>query len=244
MADGISSRRIMDTPIAVLDFETTGLSPGTDRVVEVSVFRIEPDGKLRLAFDTMVNPRRSMAATEIHGITDQDVADAPEFEAIAGELAKVLSGCVVAAYNVYFDMKFLDYEFRRAGILQSPPHFCLMYLRPMLGLGARCRLGAACIDHGISYNESHIAADDAQASAQLMQEVYLREINDRRIETFGDLGKLKDYKFVRSFGREPLQAETTTPKTEAARLRSRVVSGSALTSAPAAPPSEAAPIAN
>ena len=50
--------------------------------------------------DTLVNPRRAIAATEIHGITDDDVADAPEFGDIASDLVAAISDCVVAAYNV------------------------------------------------------------------------------------------------------------------------------------------------
>lgn len=72
---GIAERPIADTPIAVFDFETTGLHPGYDRVIEVSVIRIDPGQPPRLAFDTLVNPRRRVAATEIHGITDVRIFD-------------------------------------------------------------------------------------------------------------------------------------------------------------------------
>ncbi len=109
---GIFARPITDTPLAVIDFETTGLSAGVDRVVEVSIVRIEPRQAPRLVLDTLVNPNRRVAATEIHGITDNDVKDAPRFEDIAGDVARALSDCVVGAYNVYFDIGFLDYELR------------------------------------------------------------------------------------------------------------------------------------
>src|SRR5437899_8402986 len=95
---------IAETPVAVLDFETTGLSPGRDRVVEVAVVRVEPGQPPRLVLDTLVNPRRRMACTEIHGITDADVADAPEFAEIADDLQAAIGGCALAAYNVYFDL--------------------------------------------------------------------------------------------------------------------------------------------
>src|SRR5262245_59996831 len=82
--DGLLDRTVADTPVAILDFETTGLYAGVDRVVEVSVVRVEPGQPRRLALDTLVNPGRRMAATEIHGITEDDVRDAPRFEDIAG----------------------------------------------------------------------------------------------------------------------------------------------------------------
>ena len=68
---GIASHPIAATPIAIVDFETTGLIAGTDRVVEVSVVRVDPGNEARLVLDTLVNPMRRMGATEIHGITEK-----------------------------------------------------------------------------------------------------------------------------------------------------------------------------
>ncbi|HJZ93871.1 MAG TPA: 3'-5' exonuclease, partial [Gemmataceae bacterium] len=192
---GLLGCAIDDTPVAVLDFETTGMSPGYDRVVEVSVVRIDPGGLAELVFDTLVNPGRRVAATHVHGITDRDVIDAPRFELIAGRLLQALAGSVVAAYNVYFDLPFLDFELRRAGVCYEFPHLCLMYLRPMLGIGVRCRLSAACRAHGIAHTLVHTAAPDAVAAAGLWP-VYRRAMARRDVRTFGDLAVLKPYKFV------------------------------------------------
>lgn len=212
---GIIHCRIDDIPISIIDFETTGLTPGFDRVIEVSVVQIEPGrgfngssagsmNKPKLVFDTLVNPLRPVAATEIHGITDADVAHAPRFNEIAGDLLKVLSGTVIAAYNVYFDIKFLAYELQQAGVDHEPPHFCLMYMRPMLGLGNRCRLEHACQSLDINYCATHNAADDAYASGLLLQK-YLEVLAQRKIDTYADLASLKkSYKFMNSFGNEPL----------------------------------------
>ena len=220
MGASIAERCVSETPFAVLDFETTGLNPGTDRVVEVSVMRMEPGKAPEMVLDTLINPQRLVAATEIHGITDTDVADAPRFQEVAGEVVKALSDAVLAAYNVYFDIRFLEYELSRAGVAESPPHLCLMYLRPMLDLGCRCRLGEACMAHGIEFSESHIAAQDVQASARLM-EVYLGEMQRRDIRTFRDLAALRTYKFVRSFELAPFNADTASHLPRCARLASR-----------------------
>ncbi len=200
--NGISGFALDETPIAIIDFETTGLSAGIDRVVEVSVVRLDPGKTPRLVFDTLVNPMRQMAATEIHGITDQDVANAPQFADIVEDLLGALSGCVVAAYNVYFDMRFLNYELTNVGVFHEPPHFCLMYLRTMLGLGATCKLREACRFHGVDLEKSHVAAADALASGFLLAK-YLETARERGIRTFGDLARLKQYKFVRSFANDP-----------------------------------------
>ena len=202
MSNGIYAQPICDTPIAVIDFETTGLTPGTDRVVEVSVVRVDPGEEPRLVFDTLVNPQREVAATEIHGITDSHVADAPDFCDIAGELVAHLNGCAIAAYNVYFDMRFLKYEMEIAGVEHEPPYFCLMYLRPLLRMGSRCSLEEACAENNIQLTDSHRAADDALASGLLMKK-YLATLQKRNITTFKDLATHGNYKFLQSFTSTP-----------------------------------------
>jgi DNA polymerase III epsilon subunit-like protein len=222
MGEGILSASVFDTPIAVIDFETTGLSAGMDRVVEVSVMRREPGRQPEVVLDTLVNPRRPMGATEIHGITDADVADAPTFEEIARDVAAALSGCVFAAYNVYFDMRFFEYEMTRAGLTPELPYLCLMYLRPLLGLGSRCSLGDACQSHGIPYNGSHMAADDVESPAHLM-EFYLGVMETKQIRLFRDLCSRGTYKFLRSFDRNPLRYDAPVaggiPKKRRSRRR-------------------------
>lgn len=217
---GIFHQRISETPVAILDFETTGLTPGFDRVVEVSVVRLDPGCKPRLVFDTLVNPRRPMAATEIHGITNKDVQDAPFFHDIAGDLVAALRNSVVAAYNVYFDMKFLQYELEHAGVRHVPPHICLMYMRPLLGLGCRCSLGEVCHDFRITLEHAHMASRDALASASLYQK-YRNIMKKMSIQTFNDLAQLKDYKFVSSFSNIPFPGPEKFKLRRCRKLRSR-----------------------
>jgi DNA polymerase-3 subunit epsilon len=213
-AKGIANHKINETSIAVVDLETTGLTPGFDRVVEISVFKKEPNESSYLAFDTLVNPQRPVSATEIHGITDEDVKDAPTFNDIAGDFVDALSGCVVASYNVYFDIKFMERELNQTGVSYLPPHFCLMYMRPLLNLGHKCNLETACHEHGINFDcqTAHTASADAEVSAKLM-EYYLNVMSDRKISTFGQLSHLKSYKFLNSFIYEPL------PKAESFHLK-------------------------
>jgi DNA polymerase-3 subunit epsilon len=217
---GITDHVVAETPISIIDFETTGLTPGADRVVEVSVVRLEPGSPPRIAFDTLVNPSRRVAATEIHGITDDDVADAPIFEDVAGDLVRALADSVVAAYNVYFDIRFLEYELQRSGVTASPPHFCLMYMRPMLDLGNRCPLERALAEHGIDYATAHVASSDCLASASLMEQ-YLGAMASRGIETFADLARIRPYKFIRSFERDPLHASHAVQLGPCRHLKSR-----------------------
>ncbi len=94
---GVLNKSIPKTLVAIFDLETTGLNAGTDRVVEISVVRIDPGKEPRLLLDTLVNPNRKMAATEIHGITEEDVMDAPKFEDVAGEFLRSIYDCVLAS---------------------------------------------------------------------------------------------------------------------------------------------------
>jgi DNA polymerase III subunit epsilon len=220
MAAGISHRSLHDTPIAIIDFETTGLSAGYDRVVEVAVVRVEPGREPRVVLDTLVNPMRRMSASEIHGISDEDVVNAPRFSDIAGDVLETTNDCVVAAYNVYFDIKFLNAELFSAGVDHEPPHFCLMYLRPLLGLGPRCKLEVACQAHGIPYEAAHVASADALASGKLLTR-YLIEAKNQAVNTFGELARRKSYKFVESFDHEPLPHPSRFGFASCSRLCSR-----------------------
>jgi DNA polymerase III epsilon subunit-like protein len=171
-------------------------------------------------YDTLVNPLRPVAATEIHGITDSDVKGAPTFRDISGDLVSALRDCVIASYNIYFDIRFLNFEFTQTGISQIPPHFCLMYLRPMLNLGNRCKLEDACRFHSIEYEVKHVAAYDAQASAVLL-EYYFEIMSELNISNFSDLASLKKYKFIESFYNDPLPDPSLLKLTPCNRVLSR-----------------------
>jgi DNA polymerase III epsilon subunit-like protein len=219
-AEGISDRVIGETPVAVVDLETTGLYPGGDRIVEVAVVRIEPGQQPVLVLDTLVNPGRPISATEIHGISEEDVSGAPSFTEVAGHLTAALTDSVFASYNVYFDAKFVQAELTQMGVTSFPPHLCLMYMRPLLGLGPKCSLSDACDAHGIRYSRAHQAASDAMVSALLWQ-AYTATMATKGIRTFGDLAKLKSYKFIKSFSESPLDRGIAGTLQSATRLKSR-----------------------
>lgn len=105
-------------PLAFLDLETTGIKVATDRIVEICILRIEPDGKTTLKTQRL-NPEMEIPweATAIHGITNADVKDCPTFGKVARELADLLDSCDLAGYNSnHFDIPLLVEEFLRAEI--------------------------------------------------------------------------------------------------------------------------------
>jgi DNA polymerase-3 subunit epsilon len=102
-------------PIVFFDLETTGINVSTDRIVEISLLKISPNGKEQW-MTTRVNPGIPIPpkSTAIHGISDKDVADAPSFKEIAKNLAAFLEGCDLAGYNsIKFDIPVLAEEFLR-----------------------------------------------------------------------------------------------------------------------------------
>lgn len=102
--------------LVFLDLETTG-SAGTDRIVEIGVFKVTPEGG-SLEFQSLVTPGIPIPAeaTLVHGIRDGDVGRCPTFGAIAAQLKGFLSGCDFAGFNlVRFDLPILQAEFLRVG---------------------------------------------------------------------------------------------------------------------------------
>ncbi len=105
-------------PIVFFDLETTGVDVANDRIVEISLHKVMPDGKEETK--TMrINPEMPIPpqSTEIHGISDDDVKDEPTFNIVAKDVAKFIEGCDLAGYNSNkFDVPLLAEEFLRVGL--------------------------------------------------------------------------------------------------------------------------------
>ena len=108
----------LKNPLVFFDLEATGIDIVNDRIVEISMVKVYPDGKEECK-TRRINPQRHIPAeaTAIHGITDEDVKDCPTFKEIAKSLAKWMTGCDIAGYNsTKFDIPLLAEEFLRAGV--------------------------------------------------------------------------------------------------------------------------------
>ena len=123
--DGSERHSGMGNGYAVVDVETTGLSPG-DRVIEVAVVHLDGSGRRTDEWCTLVNPHRDPGVA--HGISAADVRRAPDFAGIAGELAARLSGRVLVAHDLPFALRFLTAEYARLGHELSTPGLCTMDL--------------------------------------------------------------------------------------------------------------------
>lgn len=108
---------VLDRPLVAFDLETTGTNPERDRIVEIAMIRVEPDGSRR-TFRSLVNPQMPIppGASKVHGISDDDVADAPTLAALAAQITALLDGADLAGYNsARFDAPLLEHDLRRVG---------------------------------------------------------------------------------------------------------------------------------
>jgi len=105
-------------PIAFIDLETTGVNLSTDRIVEIAIVKLMTDGT-RLVKRKLLNPQIPIpqSSSDIHGITDEMVKDAPTFKQAGNEIKQFLEGCDLGGYNSNrFDIPILMEEFLRAGM--------------------------------------------------------------------------------------------------------------------------------
>lgn len=155
--------------LAIVDVETTGLSPWrNDRIVEIGVVLMSADGTIRQEYETLVNPDRDIGPSRIHRITAGEILRAPKFSEIAGDVAELLRDIdILAGHNVSFDRNFLIKEYERIGI--TMPNIPVLCTCQMLG---RNNLSACCKEFDVVFEgEPHRALSDARATARLLQKL-------------------------------------------------------------------------
>ncbi|GAA2704469.1 hypothetical protein Apa02nite_064280 [Actinoplanes palleronii] len=164
---------------AVVDVETSGLSPEYDRIVEVAVVGTDRNGNVVDEWTTLVNPDGPVGRTDLHRISVADVADAPRFSDIVGELTRRVAGRVIVGHNVQFDLRFLHAEFARARLRMPQVVSLCTYQEShgyLPGLRRR-RLPDCCHAAGVVLTDAHAALEDARAAAGLLR-VYLGSGHD------------------------------------------------------------------
>ena len=105
-------------PIAFIDLETTGVNLSSDRIIEIAIIKILPDNS-RVVKRRLINPEMIIpeSSTNIHGITNDMVKDAPTFKQVGNEIKQFLENCDLGGYNSNrFDIPLLMEEFLRAGM--------------------------------------------------------------------------------------------------------------------------------
>ena len=180
---GLADEFAADAPwqeldVVLLDVETTGRDAAVDRVVEVGV-AIGRHGDVILRKNWLVNPGIPIpaSATEVHGIKDDDVKDAPTFAGVADELAEILRAKIPGAYNANFDKTFILSEYARLGPRTgaAPPALRretewldpLVWARELQSEERSRALGDVAARLGITLENAHRAADDAEAALRV-----------------------------------------------------------------------------
>ncbi len=178
----------LDTPIIVLDFETTGLNTQKDRIIEIGAVKLW-NGQVVDSYGTLVNPGCVLPPkiVEITHITDQMLRDAPTAEQAVPELLKFMDGCPIAAHNAKFDCAVLESELKRQGVEYTAARLDTLTLARKLYPDLKShRLGSVCKRLGVSLKDAHRAVNDAAATAQCLARM-LDEAKRAGAESLSDL---------------------------------------------------------
>lgn len=150
-----------------VDVETTGFDAAEERVIEVGIVRFDR-GQRAERWGSLVNPGIPIPAkiTEITGITDDMVADKPDFRQLKWEIWGRLRDRLFLAYNAGFDRGFLEAEMTRVGLTLPPQPVLdpLVWARKMMPSNKSHKLGVVCSALGVSLENAHRAEDDAEAA--------------------------------------------------------------------------------
>lgn len=160
---------------AVVDLETTGVDPSTDRIVQMAAIIIDGSGKIIDSFDTIVKPQCPEqyvhGAEHIHGITADQVNDGMPLRDALEKLFTLSDGKFFTAHNAQFDIGFLHAESQRVGMTKQIDQFIdtLRLARQIDTERTRKHsLDALCTHYGIERERSHEARADATATAELL----------------------------------------------------------------------------
>ncbi|MBO7237980.1 MAG: 3'-5' exonuclease [Elusimicrobiaceae bacterium] len=162
---------LKDAKFAVLDTETTGLSPQTGGKICELAISISQNGRKIEEFSTLLNPQMPMhpEVIAIHGITNEMVKDAPIFADIVPQLLDLLDGCVLVAHNADFDLGFLRGEMEHCGLrLPDYPVLDTLKLARKNGCFARNNLGMIATSLGIDAAGAHRALADVRMTEKVL----------------------------------------------------------------------------
>ena len=184
-------------PLAFLDIEATGSNTATDRIVEIAIIKVLPDGN-RSVKRKLINPQMPIPqfCIDIHGITNEMVKDAPNFKQAAQEIKQFLDGCDLACYNAYrLDIPLLVEEFIRAGVDFDMKGRKLVDVQKIFHQMEQRTLSAAYKFYcNKALENAHSAEVDASATAEIL---------DAQVERYPQLGNSVD-SILKTIGEDPI----------------------------------------
>ena len=196
---------VLERPLVFFDIESTGTNPYRDRIVEIAVIKVMPDGS-RQEVVRRINPSMPIpaGASAVHGIYDDDVKDAPTFDVVAQNLYNYLDNCDLAGYNIVkFDVPMLQEEFKRCGLNLSMQNrklidvfniFCRLYPRNLTA--------AYKFFCGGDLEDAHSALADTDATvAVLLGQLAKHPELPREMAGLAEFSAARDADFIDSEGR-------------------------------------------
>lgn len=159
-------------PLVFIDLETTGMNLSTDRIIEIAIIKVFPDGN-KTVKQKLLNPQMSIPknSSEIHGITDDKVKDAPTFKQVANELKQFIEDSDFSGYNSNrFDIPLLMEEFLRAGLEIDMTNRRLLDVQHIFHMMEKRTLGAAYKFYcEKELEDAHSAEADASATWEILE---------------------------------------------------------------------------
>jgi DNA polymerase-3 subunit alpha (Gram-positive type) len=169
--DGFEKRELAETGFVVFDLETTGAKAPPCRITEIGAYRVK-NGEVTDEFQTLVNPEMPIPRfiTELTGISDEMVSDAPVFADIAHDFLNFIGDSILVAHNSGFDMRFLNFEIGRVyeDYRMANPCLCTVQLsRRLLPDILNHKLKTVAAHYSIDLVNHHRASADAYATAHI-----------------------------------------------------------------------------
>lgn len=181
---------IEEAEFSVLDFETTGTSSKFARAIEVGIVKMK-NGKVIDTYSSLINPGSQIPyqITLLTGITNEDVLNAPYFEDIIDEIDFFISGSILVAHNLPFDLSFLKSEYLRAGkeIGEIPKVCTLKLARKIYPALPSKSLGNVVKFLKIKHRHVHRALGDASATAKILDKMLTQLQEEHHIDEVGQL---------------------------------------------------------
>ena len=178
---------VIPKTLVSLDLETTGLDPDSDAIIEIGAAKLIGEG-IESEFQTLVNPGRRIPAfvSQLTGITNNMVADAPPLAAVLLELTEFVGDVPILGHNVGFDLRFV----RKMGVLQKNAFVDTMALAAtVLPSAGRYSLGSLATELDVELPATHRALDDARVTCLVYLEL-LKRARELSQETISELLRL------------------------------------------------------
>ena len=171
---------------AIIDTETTGGSARFEKITEIAIY-LHDGNQITGEFVTLVNPERNIPyfITNLTGITNEMVEDAPRFFEIARKIVELTEGRTFVAHNARFDYSFIRQEFKSLGFNYKRPVLDTVALsRKLIPGHSSYSLGNICKDLRISINGRHRAAGDALATVKLFEILMAKDLESGGSKSF------------------------------------------------------------